>query len=375
MAPPQRSAEADDTVLKSRDGANVYVANAGSSTISVLRLAQDGSLDRIEEVAVPGSSEPSSLSLPLAVSPDRSFLYAALRTPPFSVSTFRIDPENGRLSCLKTEILPYSTPFITTDRTGRHLLSASYHDGSVAVNAIDTDGTVIAPARQVIAAGPKMHCIAIDASNRHVYAACLGGDAIFRYDFDARAGVLSAEPASATLTQPMTGPRHLAIHPNRRFLYAIGELDATITAYSLEPQTGALREIQRIGTLPESFQGNPSAADLHLSPDGRFLYGSERSSSTIAGFSIEQLTGMLVPSGSVPVERAPRAFAIDPRGRLLLALGIDSDRLGVYAIDKMGGLSKIASQPTGRAPSWIEIIDPSGRVRPSPARSPEASGI
>ena len=125
MAPPQRSAEADDTVLKSRDGANVYVANAGSSTISVLRLAQDGSLDRIEEVTVPGSSEPSSLSLPLAVSPDRSFLYAALRTPPFSVSTFRIDPENGRLSCLKTEILPYSTPFITTDRIGRHLLSAS----------------------------------------------------------------------------------------------------------------------------------------------------------------------------------------------------------------------------------------------------------
>jgi 6-phosphogluconolactonase len=75
------------------------------------------------------------------------------------------------------------------------------------------------------------------------------------------------------------------------------------------------------------------------------------------------------------VERAPRAFAIDPRGRLLLALGIDSDRLGVYAIDKMGGLSKIASHPTGRAPSWIEIIDPSGRVRPSPARSPEALGI
>jgi 6-phosphogluconolactonase len=348
----------------------VYIGNAGSNTVSVLRLTQDGHFELIEEIDVPGASEASSLSLPLAVSPDRCFLYAALRSPPFPVSAFSIDPENGRLTCLATDILPYSTPFITTDRTGRYLLSASYHSGSVAVNAIDAEGAVVSPARQVIAAGPKMHCMAVDASNRHVYTACLGGDAIFRYEFDAQAGTLSPEPASVTRTAAMTGPRHLIIHPNGRALYAIGELDATITAYTLEPETGALREIQRISLLSADFRGTPSAADLHVSPDARFLYGSERTSSTIACFTIDESTAMLAPSASVKVERVPRAFAIDPLGHLLLVAGLNCNRLGVYAIGQNGGLSKISDHPTGLAPSWIEIIDLAA-ISPQPSHFPK----
>jgi 6-phosphogluconolactonase len=129
-----------DAVLNSRLGFHAYVSNAESKTISVFRLTQDRDLERIEEIAVPGTSEPSPSSMPLAVSPDRRFLYAALRTPPFPVSTFRIDPENGRLTRLATAPLPHSTPFITTDNTGQYLLSASYHGGSIAVNAINTSG-------------------------------------------------------------------------------------------------------------------------------------------------------------------------------------------------------------------------------------------
>jgi 6-phosphogluconolactonase len=313
-------------------------------------------LELIEEVAVPGTGEASAFSLPLAVSPDRRFLYAALRAAPFPVSAFKIAPEDGRLVHLATAPLPYSAPFLTTDRTGRYLLTASYHDGAIAVNPINAEGAVSAPAKQIIAAGPKMHCVAMDASNQHLYAACLGSDAIFHYRFDARTGALSGEPASTTTTPSNTGPRHLAFHPGGRFLYAIGELDGTIAAYAVDEGTGTLREFQRISLLPSDFRGTPSAADLHVTPDGRFLYGSERASSIIAGFSIDALTGMLAALGSVPVERVPRAIAIDPHGHLLLVAGLECNRLGVYAISDGGALVKLADHEAGLAPSWIEIV-------------------
>lgn len=324
--------------------------------MSLLSLTRSGALQLIEDVPVPGTGEPTALSLPLALSPDRRFLYAALRTAPFLVSTFTIAPENGRLAHLGTAPLPYSTPFLTTDRTGRYLLTASYHDGAIAVNSINAEGAVSAPARQVIAAGPKMHCVAMDASNQHLYAACLGGDAIFRYAFDARTGALSPEPASSTAMPANTGPRHLAFHPGGRFLYAIGELDGTIAAYAVDERTGTLREVQRVSLLPSDFHETPSAADLHVTPDGRFLYGSERTSSTIAGFSIDEPTGMLAALGSVPVERVPRAFAIDPKGHLLLVAGLECNRLGVYLIGQAGALVKLADYEAGLAPSWIEIV-------------------
>lgn len=337
-------------------GLLVYVGNAGSQTVSLLRLTRSGGLELIEEVAVPGAGEPSALSLPLAISPDRRFLYAALRSAPFPVSTFKIAPESGRLLHLATAPLPSSAPFLTTDRTGRFLLTASYHEGTIAVNAINAEGAVTAPAKQVIAAGPKMHCVAMDASNQHLYAACLGSDAIFHYAFDEGTGELSSEPTSTTATPPNTGPRHLAFHPGGRFLYAIGELDGTVAAYAVDELTGALREIQRVSSLPPHFHESPSAADLHVTPDGRFLYGSERTSSTIAAFSIDAPTGTLAALGSVPVERVPRAFAIDPHGHLLLVAGLECNRLGVYVIGADGSLVKAADHDAALAPSWIEIV-------------------
>src|SRR5262249_37787511 len=116
-------------------------------------------------------------------------------------------------------------------------------------------------------------------------------------------------------------------------------------------------ERQTEALLPSGFAGKPSAADLHFTPDGRFLYGSERTSNTLVGFAVDAASGRLTPIGSTPTETAPRGFRIDPSGRYLLAVGQTSNRMSVYAIDGGSGrLAKLADYPMGSNPNWVEII-------------------
>ena len=111
-----------------------------------------------------------------------------------------------------------------------------------------------------------------------------------------------------------------------------------------------------VRTQPEGFAAK--AADLHLTPDGRFLYASERRTSTLTGFRIDDASGTLSPIGAFPTETFPRGFAIDPRGRFLLAVGQESHAMSVYSIDAAtGGLTRIAQHEMARNPNWIEIVD------------------
>jgi len=209
----------------------------------------------------------------------------------------------------------------------------------------------------VVATPPNAHSIIVDEKNRYAYAASLGGDVIMQFHFDAATGRITPADPPVTRSKPKAGPRHLAFTPGGRFLYLINELDGTVNAYAVDPRTGALTERQSISLLPAGFPSKPSAADLHLTPDGRFLYGSERASNTIAAFAVDAGTGRLTSIGSVPTEPAPRGFRIDPRGRFLLAVGQTSNRMSVYAIGADGRLAKLADYPMGTNPNWVEIID------------------
>ena len=122
--------------------------------------------------------------------------------------------------------------------------------------------------------------------------------------------------------------------------------------------TGLLTEKQSISLLPPGFEGKPSAADLHLTPDGRFLYASERTSSTLAGFKVDPANGTLSFIGSVATQTKPRGFNIDSSGRYLLAVGQLSHRLSSYRIDASSGvLTKLKEYPMGQNPNWVEIVD------------------
>ena len=331
----------------------VYVANPDSREIFVLRMiAESGEMALVETVRPTGSV------YFLAISPNRRFLFAALRPSPHAVASFAIDPITGRVTHLSTVPAPDSISYLATDRTGRFLLSASYPGNKVWVNPIGPQGFFQGKPNQVIPTQPMAHSILADLSNRYVFAQILGGDIIMQFIFDAGTGMLTPNTPATVRTKTGAGPRHLVFHPSNRFAYLMNELDASVNAYVFDGASGTLEEQQSISALPPGFQGKPWAADIRVTPDGRFLYGSERTSSTIAGYRINEDTGKLTSIGSFPTEQQPRGINIDPRGRFLLAVGQLSHCLTVHAIDpRAGSLSKVGQFPVGQNPLWIEVAD------------------
>jgi 6-phosphogluconolactonase len=255
----------------------------------------------------------------MAVSPDRRFLYAGARGEPKVVAGYAIDQTTGKLRHVANGQLDDSMAYIATDRTGRFLFGASYAGHKVTVNPIDPPGTV-QPPQQVLANHPNAHAILPDAANRHVLVPTLGNDRVYQFRFDAATGMLAPAAPPAVRLKDKAGPRHFAFHPGGKVVYVIGELDGIVYVFDYDAATGQLKERQAVSALPPNFQGKPSAADLHITPDGRFLYGSERTSSTLAGFKVHGASGLLTPIGSVPTERRPRGFNIDSSGRYLLAV-------------------------------------------------------
>lgn len=337
----------------------VYVSNAGDPSVSILAMDQrKGTLAAIDTMAIPGADQPSPTSMPLALSPDRRFLYAALRSEPYMVASFAIDRASGRLRHLGNGPLVASMAYIITDRTGAYLLAASYPQSKLTINPIDAEHRVEALTSQVLATKPKAHCVILDRSNKYAWCTSLGGDVIMQLKFDAANGTVAPNQPAEIATKPGAGPRHLALHPSGRFLFLITETTATIGSYAVDPAKGTLRELHFVDMLGPGFQGQPAAADLHATPDGRFLYGSERKTSTLTGFRIDAETGALTPAGQWPTEATPRGFAIDPRGRFLLAAGLDSNHLTVYAIHPdSGALDPVQRVAVGKMPNWVEFVD------------------
>ena len=337
----------------------VYVSNAGSTEVYVLAMNRaSGDLDLVEKVPVPGGGQPSPASMPMALSPDRRFLHVALRSEPFTAASFRIDPASGRLTHLGNAPLDAPMAYTTTDRTGRWLISASYPHGKLVINAIDGGGRVTAPPSQIITDRPKAHCVIVDAANKNVYCPVLAQDIVMQLKFDPASGTVVPNSPAEIRSTPGAGPRHLAFHPSGRFLYLITETTATVGAYAVDPANGTLNELQFVDMLAADYTGKRAAADLHVTPNGNFLYGSERRTSTLAGFRIDPEKGTLSPIGRTPTETTPRGFAIDPRGRFLLSAGLDSNHLTVYRIDPgSGALDPLKRYAMGKQPNWIEFAD------------------
>ena len=334
----------------------VYVGNADSQDVSVLELKSNGDLTPVETKAVPGPAKPGG-SLPLAVSPDKKRLYVGLRNEPYSAVTFAIDAKTGKLSLLGPGPLADSMAYVVTDRSGKFLLSASYGGNKVTVNPIGQDG-IVQPAQQILATQPNAHCILADPSNRYVLHTSLGGDLVYQEKFDVNTGLLTPNDPPSISVKAKAGARHLVFSPNQKFVYLINELDASIYVFPWDAKTGTLKkEVQVTTSLPKGFDGKPWAADIHLTPDGKFLYASERTSSTLTAFSVDPKTGMLTSIDSYPTEKQPRGFNIDPTGRYLLSVGQLSNSMTSYAIDKASGkLTKLKEYPMGKNPNWVEIV-------------------
>ena len=235
------------------------------------------------------------------------------------------------MTYISSASLVQSTPYIVTDRTGRWLFAASYQGSLVSVSPIGPRG-FLQPPHQVIRTEANAHSIQIDAANRHVLVPCLGGDVVTQWEFDAATGRLSANSPPAVKVEKGAGPRHFVFHPNNRWVYLLNELNASVYAYGYDAATGTLSELQTLSALPADFSGppfgmpglstngGPKAADLHVSPDGRFLYASERTTSTLAAFAIDLDSGRLQSISNYATETNPRGFNIDPTGAIFWPL-------------------------------------------------------
>lgn len=343
----------------------VYVANAGDGTIGSYRL------DRSAEQLIPlATTEAGENVMPLAVSPDRRFLYAAVRSAPLRVLSYRIDPASGALTPLGSGALYGSMAYIATDRAGRYLLAASYGGDLVSVSPIDANG-VAGDATQTLPTGSRAHAILTTPNNHHVFATNLGDDRLAQFHF--ADGALAPNAPPAVKTDAGTGPRHFVFSPDGRFVYVLGEFSATVTTFALDAEDGTLSQVSVCEGLPETLglaPGMPQeavpagddtpriwAADLHITPDGRYLYLSERTSSTLSTLRVNPETGELHFVGNQPTVKQPRGFEIDPVGRYLVAAGELSDHLALYRIEPTSGeLTHVSDAPTGGKTNWVEIV-------------------
>jgi len=330
----------------------VYVSNADSGSVSVLALDEErGTLATLQTLDLGGTL------MPMALSPDRRRLFVARRSEPLAAITLEIDSATGTLALVGEAPLPASMAFIATDATGRWLLSASYPEHVVAVSRIGDDGIVL-PAHQVQRTGQHAHAIRCDASSRYAFSTALGADAVHHWRFDERTGLLRENEVAPRLPlRPGAGPRHLEFHPNGRRVYLRNELDATLDVLALDAATGVLAPSRTLATLPAGFSGKPWGADLHLRPDGRFLYTSERTSSTLAGFAVEHDGARLEPIGHWPAPACPRGFNVTASGRWLVAAGQLAHRVALYAIDDAAGrLVPNGEHGVGQNPNWVETL-------------------
>ena len=359
----------------------VYVSNAQDGNIDAYVMdASNGTLTPA------GKTEAAKMVMPMAVSPDKRILYAVIRSQPVRVLSYAIDPATGKLTQKASAPLPDSMPYVSTDRSGRFLFTASYGGDKLAVSPIGANGLVEAEAIQVIPTGRNAHSILPDPSNKFVYAATLGANQVLQFTFDSATGKLTPNQPAAVGPEAGHGPRHMIFSPNNKYLYVLNELSGYVTQYAIDAGKGTLTLVENVNSVPAEAglawgvaqapvgaapaapapaaaapkDDKPKvwAADIQITPNGKFLYSTERTTSKIALFNVAADTGKLTYVGNFATEAQPRGIRIDPKGQYLIASGEKSDRISVYKIDQATGkLGEPNRYPVGNGANWVEIVE------------------
>jgi 6-phosphogluconolactonase len=311
----------------------------------------------------------------LALAPDRKSLYSIHAPGQFGgksaeqVAAYEIVGRTGQLKLLNRQsALGSAACYLDVDATGKAVVVANYATGSVASFPVRGDGSLgesasfvqhngssVDTTRQE---GPHAHCIVVSPDNRFAYAADLGLDQILGYRLDAATAKLSSNRQPFVRTPPGAGPRHLTFHPDRKHAYVINELANSVTAFDYDSESGMLIERQTISTLPKDFDGKSYCADLKITPNGRFLYGTNRGHDSVAAYRIGD-DGQLSLIGIEPsLGKGPQNLAITPGGELLLCANMAGSNIALFRIDKTtGGLTSAGEPIVAPSPSCIKIYE------------------
>ena len=294
---------------------------------------------------VEGITNPSFLAL----TPDARFLYAVGETgdPHGGVFAYAVDA-SGTLTPLNSQSSGGSGPCsIDVHRSGKAVLVANYGGGSVSSFPVNDDGSLGEAASVIQHTGssvdqsrqqePHAHMIRHDLDYNFVFSPDLGTDKVMIYALDPDTAVLT--PHGEASVPPGSGPRHIEFHPNRKFAYVINEMGNTITAFAYDGSAGTLNALETVTTLPEGYEEVSHTADIHITDDGRYLYGSNRGHDSLAMYAVDGDSGRLLLLGIVPTGgENPRNFGIDPTSNFVLVGNQSSDTVTYHRLDPDTGL-------------------------------------
>ena len=352
----------------------VYVGTyTGKASKGIYVMEMDRKTGSLTEPRLAAETKSPSF---LALRDDERVLFAVGETDSFdgkktgSVSAFAIN-DDGTLKKLNEQPAGGTGPcHLVYDAPTRTVLVANYGSGSTSLLPVNDDGSLAAPSSVVQhegssvnkqrQEGPHAHCVTVATrskpfSGNRVLVADLGLDKVLIYDFDRETGLRPGNPPSVS-TPPGGGPRHIAIGRRGDFVYVNNEMTSSVTVFSNDAKTGAMKEVQTLPTLPADFdKSKNSTAEIAVHPSGKFLYVSNRGHDSIAIFQVDKASGKLTPAGHESTQgKTPRNFGIDPSGRFLLAANQNSDTVVVFKIDgKTGDLTPTAAKATVPTPVCV----------------------
>ncbi|MBC8155014.1 MAG: lactonase family protein [Bacteroidetes bacterium] len=325
-----------------------------------------GTFERIQT-----ASELKSPSF-IAIHPSGKYLYAVSEAGQGSgsVGAYAIDPKTGKLTFLNQQLSHGNGPcYVNVDQTGKWAFVANYGGGSMAVLPIQPNGSLGAATDSVRYSGsgpnaqrqekPHAHSVTISPDNKFVYVADLGTDRVYIYALDVANGTVKPATTPFVSVKPGAGPRHLTFDPSGKRVYVAEELISSTAAFAYDAKTGALTLIEdAVSSLPADFTGNNTSADIHPSPNGKFLYQSNRGYHALAIFSVAN-SGKLTLVGQQPTQgKTPRNFMVDARGNYVLAANQDTDNVVMFTLDaKTGKLTPKGTELKIPAPVCLQLLE------------------
>jgi 6-phosphogluconolactonase len=294
----------------------------------------------------------------LAVNPAATTLYAVDEDTTGEVGAYAIDPSSGALTFLDSVSSGGNgPPFVRVDATGKWVFVANYGDGTVSVLPVLTGGKLGGPL-STLTVGTNAHMMIPDPTNHFVFVPCLGKDYVAQFVFDDTTGALTPNAVPTLATASGAGPRHLAFHPNGKLAYLINETNSTMTALSFDATSGTLTPIQTLSTLPTTFTGTNTAAEVWVHPSGNWLFGSNRGNDSIVVFALDSTTGQMTFKGVTPSGGAsPRDFTLSPTGEFLYAANETSNNVVPFKFDAtQGTLTAVDAPLTVASASFIGLV-------------------
>jgi 6-phosphogluconolactonase len=369
-----QAAEMTDDKPASSSQTTIYVGTyTGKGSDGIYRFTLDRSTAQLKPE---GLAAPIANPSFLALSPDQKYLLCCNEISDFhgkkqgAGTSFHIDSVTHNLTQISQAASGGAGPcYVSVSPEENAVLLANYGSGSVALVPFDaksgqlTDAPVVAQhegGSGVVAKrqdAPHAHCFRTGPAGKFAFAVDLGLDQIIAYPVTGP-GTFNTSAPLINQTDPGAGPRHIAFHPNGKYAYSSNELNNTVTAWTLDSETGKLHKIESVGTLPDGFSGTNYPAEVLVHPNGKYVYLSNRGHNSVAVFRVDETTGKLTAAGHEPTRGDhPRGMSLSPEGDFLLVANQDSDSLVAYRVNAETGLPEFASEYKGiNRPTDFEFL-------------------